>query len=464
MDASLTTARPDLISRIDISKEARLLRILRLTDYALVVMCWFWFVGTLEELWNGGGILVVVRGALIVLTMGVGWNHLGKVDLYFWQSHLFTLAMLVALCVFEISILLSYLMEIGLPDPRNEVMAQDFGQNGSYVIKTFRVGFVALLGAVCLIGLTLRRTNYKDLKLFDMLAKVTPRNPVERRVRFGVSRVDLPMGVVTGLAGVGILTGLALIPLPYSGQAVLCLGMSLTAGVFAFSLLIQSRKYLQFNVESLLSIDNRKQILFLRSFEDDEKEVYEKSKKSFLDFSLESRLATHFAHIGPFITVGSPLDKLPQPGAARALLVEDKWQTQVERWIGEASLIVLYAGKTHWLNWELKKVIDAGQVRNLLLMTPENIRSESLDTISARIDNLRRAFDGTVWAPALSALTNLQDLRAVVLKPGGAIVAITSHPANRDSWHLAGLVGHYVLQEPDPSWNEDVIENVNAIR
>lgn len=456
MDASLTTTSRDLISRIDISKETRLLRILRLTDYALVIMCWFWFVGTLEELWNGGGILVVVRGALLVLTMGVGWKHLGKVDLYFWQSHLFALAMLVALCVFEISTLLPYLMEIGLPDPRwNEVRAQEFGQNGSYVIKTFWVGLVALLGAVCLFGLRVRRTNYKDLKLFDMLVKVTPRNPVEKRVRFGVSRVDLPMGVVTGLVGVGILTGLALIPLPYGPQALRCLSMSLTAGGFAFYLLIQSRKFLQLNVESLLSVDKRKPILFLRSFDDDEKEVYEKSKKSFLDFSLESRLATHFAHTGPFITVGSPRDELPLPGAARALLTDDNWQTQIERWIREASLILLYAGKTHWLNWELKKVIDVGQVRNLLMMTPENIRSESPSAISARIDNLRSAFDGTVWAPALSAVTNLRELRAVVFRPGGAIIVITSHLANRDSWHLAGLIGHYVLQEPEPSWNDE---------
>jgi hypothetical protein len=79
------------------------------------------------------------------------------------------------------------------------------------------------------------------------------------------------------------------------------------------------------------------------------------SQRAVLDFSLETRLAKHFSRFGPFIAVGSPKESLPQPGAARIFLPHDQWQDRILAWMQEAELIVMYAGRTQSVNWELRK-------------------------------------------------------------------------------------------------------------
>jgi len=47
----------------------------------------------------------------------------------------------------------------------------------------------------------------------------------------------------------------------------------------------------------VLKADDRKPVLLLRSFIDDERLNWQKTEGSFVDSSLESRLTSHFAHI-----------------------------------------------------------------------------------------------------------------------------------------------------------------------
>jgi hypothetical protein len=89
-----------------------------------------------------------------------------------------------------------------------------------------------------------------------------------------------------------------------------------------FFLLVRARRYLQIDTDSLLAVDQRPPILFLRSFDDDEKQRFTRSDKAFLDFSLETRLSNHFSRFGPFIAIGSPKEAVPQLGASRVLLSE----------------------------------------------------------------------------------------------------------------------------------------------
>jgi len=213
-------------------------------------------------------------------------------------------------------------------------------------------------------------------------------------------------------------------------------------------LLIRARRYFQISADSLLSVDKRKPILFLRSFEDDEKVKFGSSEKAILDFSLETRLLNHFAGFGPFIAIGSPKDPIPQIGAARAVLSDSEWQPRVMGWMSEASVIVMYSGKSKWVTWELAKLVNTERVAKLILMIPEvkawrrSIRSKD---IAARMEHVRDAFAHTKWRGALAALQNSQDVPAMLFRSDGSLVVIKSRPRNRDSYHLAALIAHYVL-------------------
>jgi hypothetical protein len=218
--------------------------------------------------------------------------------------------------------------------------------------------------------------------------------------------------------------------------------------LLGFFLLVRARRYFQIDADSLLAVDRRPPILFLRSFGDDEKQIFNKSTKAFLDFSLETRLANHFSQFGPFIAIGSPKEAVPQLGAARVLLSNDEWQPRVLRWMRDAKVIVMYSGRTHWVNWELRKAIENECATRLLLMVPQikSWRSSKLnEEISARVGLIQEAFKGTPWDEKFLQLGAFAGLRAILFRPDGSIVIVRSRSRSRDSYHLAALVAHQIL-------------------
>ena len=119
-------------------------------------------------------------------------------------------------------------------------------------------------------------------------------------------------------------------------------------------------------------VDRRPATLLLRSFSDDEKlRALRTSQYALFDFSLEGRLAGHFAASGPFIAVGSPSHETPPAGAARAFLSDDEWQGRVGQWMQSARLIIVVAGLTKWVEWELDQVVKRGYVDKLIVLFPE---------------------------------------------------------------------------------------------
>jgi hypothetical protein len=108
----------------------------------------------------------------------------------------------------------------------------------------------------------------------------------------------------------------------------------------------------------------------------------------------------------------------------------------------------MYSGKTHWVNWELAKVVEAGRVTNLILMIPEIkgwFRTKRTKEITARFAHVREVFKDTRWAEALAAFQDVQDARALLFGNDGKLVVIRSRPRNRDSYHLAALIAHFII-------------------
>lgn len=221
-------------------------------------------------------------------------------------------------------------------------------------------------------------------------------------------------------------------------------------GCFA---IFKAKQYFQTTADSLLSVDTRKPVLFLRAFDDDEKMRFAKWQVGFLDFSLETRLSNHFRHRGPFIAVGSPTETVPIPGAARVRLPDSEWQDRVLGWIGNAIVIIVYAGKTHWVNWELARIIETGRAQNLILMMPEFGKRRRLwwQDLGLRIDRMRDVLKNTVWSNTFAEIQDFQDVRALLFGNDGSMMVIRSRYRNRDSYHLAALVAHYILLN-EPHW------------
>ncbi len=177
-----------------------------------------------------------------------------------------------------------------------------------------------------------------------------------------------------------------------------------------------------------------------------------------LDFSLETRLSNHFNHFGPFIAIGSPKETLPEPGAARVLLSDNEWQPRVLGWMRDAQLIIMYSGKTHCVNWELRKVLESKCATRLILLIPEIKAwrsSKRNKDIMARVEQVREVFRDTPWEEELLQFDDLARLRAMLFRPDGSMVMVKSRSRSRDSYHLAALVAHQILIGADAPNEED---------
>jgi hypothetical protein len=265
------------------------------------------------------------------------------------------------------------------------------------------------------------------------------------------------------------------------GILLLTLGFILASTAFwalGFILLLKARQYFQVAADSLLADDKRAPILFLRSFADDpdprpffarrdeRAPFYLRSLASlarWIDFSIETRLANHFTYFGPFITVRSPRDSVPLPGAARVKLTQEAWQETVRGWIGGSRLILMFAGVTHWVNWELAQVLNAGVTAKLIVFFPrpkldnrgigrkftsflarrkESARPQSQATLSDRFEQIKAALADTPWTDAWAQITAPDTIIAVYLEETGGIMLIRSKRRNNDAYQLAAEILH----------------------
>ena len=251
-------------------------------------------------------------------------------------------------------------------------------------------------------------------------------------------------------------------------------------------LLLKSRANFQPKAESLLSVDRRPAILFLRSFSDDEKLRLSASRSSLFDFSLEGRLTGHFAASGPFIAIGSTDHETPPAGAARAYFSDDQWQGEVGQWMQTARLIILVAGMTKWVGWELEQALRRGDAGKLIVLFPEKVRINMFEVswrppflvipeqvrmnntqwelsagpwwnrgwtgiasnAAARFDKVTAAFRGTPWERDLLRLDDPTRIRSLTFGPNGEVTAVCGKTASRNECHLAVLISEQLLKHP----------------
>src|SRR5262249_10406304 len=220
--------------------------------------------------------------------------------------------------------------------------------------------------------------------------------------------------------------------------------------------LLRARVKLQPTAESALSLDKRSPVLFLRSFVDDERVRFLYAQRALFDFSLEARLATHFFKTGPFIAVDSP-KHTAAIGAARASLSETDWQGKVVEWMGAARLIVLLAGLTQWVRWEMRQIVELGYTQKLIILMPEVSRwkefklrltrgfSSEADIGKKRLEVIRETFSGSPWEAAINDPCVPEKIRSLMFGPDGQVTAVCAKSRSRDCYQVAALISEYLI-------------------
>jgi hypothetical protein len=135
--------------------------------------------------------------------------------------------------------------------------------------------------------------------------------------------------------------------------------------------------------EVLLRTDRRPPVLYLRSF--DEEERAHRFMRVIRDaFTVTPILGNYsqwapmeqwkFAklmrRIGPYVTVARPGEHLPELGASPIYLEEDEWQSRVLELMKKARFVVVRAGATPGLRWEIEMLWKHVPPQRVLLIAP----------------------------------------------------------------------------------------------
>src|SRR5580700_10784699 len=159
-----------------------------------------------------------------------------------------------------------------------------------------------------------------------------------------------------------VMTSRLIKPIPFVGDQPYLLDILL------ISLADMARRHYVLRANVLLELDTRLPIIFLRSFGDDKVQLWGKGiLRKFRKRTIDEAIAPLSGRLGPFVAIANPNTKLPRLGAAQSYYSNDTWQSAITRWIGMAQLIVMVAGRTEGIRWELDHIFSNQAHRKLMV-------------------------------------------------------------------------------------------------
>lgn len=140
-------------------------------------------------------------------------------------------------------------------------------------------------------------------------------------------------------------------------------------------ILWRGKKYTAKSGEDVMREDKRPPVLFLRSFGD---ETRDKRFLTFLRGAFGRRIAENISawaprlmtNIGPYITIGRPGEPLPELGAGRIYLLEKNWKEELNTLLERSKLVVVRAGRTEGLKWEIGQLLIKVNPKKVLFILP----------------------------------------------------------------------------------------------
>ena len=149
---------------------------------------------------------------------------------------------------------------------------------------------------------------------------------------------------IVGIIGAIVIVTIVAVYIPDSFNKSLGWLALFVAFAFFIAFFKWGKRHLVPKAAQVLADDTRPPILYLRSFAEEASVTVE-----------EEDLADMMQEVGPFIAIGRPEDELPPLGAARFWVADDDWQGFIKNLLEDAALVLVMAGKTEGLNWELRQ-------------------------------------------------------------------------------------------------------------
>lgn len=159
------------------------------------------------------------------------------------------------------------------------------------------------------------------------------------------------------------------------------------------------RRMVAGSVQENLAGDHRREVLFLRSFADDDLAV--RTHRSWRHSPVELATALPFERfevvlawalwrLGPVCAIGKPnTGRDLQPlGAAREYYGDDTWQAAARSRIASAVLVVFVLGRTAGLQWEIRNARAQGPLRKSLFIVPPVAPPEAAERLARLADVL----------------------------------------------------------------------------
>jgi hypothetical protein len=139
---------------------------------------------------------------------------------------------------------------------------------------------------------------------------------------------------------------------------------------------VRLRRYYALPADTVLELDERQPVLFLRSFADDAIRLWGKGVVGkYRGRTIEEAISPLAKMIGPFVGIADPKSRLPLLGAAKTFYPDDTWQTAIARWIDMAQMILL-AGRTEGIGWEIEHISERAALTKLVILMPPRARSD----------------------------------------------------------------------------------------
>lgn len=212
------------------------------------------------------------------------------------------------------------------------------------------------------------------------------------------------------------------------------------------------------DASDLLRVDKRRPVVFLRSFHDDDLSFVEKDKGSLSDIllerilrrltpkrRLEEVLAFIFRNAGPVVAIGKPGEPLPEMGFARTYVGDDDWQAKVVEWLNESAVIVVLAGASSGVTWELTEIARRGLLPRTVLLLPPLLnvaQSKGYADRFKRWNGLREAVP-SLPMPASSSGYEIDTVVSIFFLADSRPVLLTSENHRELAYAQASTVAAY---------------------
>lgn len=188
---------------------------------------------------------------------------------------------------------------------------------------------------------------------------------------------------------------------------------------------------------------NSDSILYLRSFKDDKISLQAFGNRSSLSSLLCSRIdyeeyLTHcLVNQGYLITMGRPTERLPKPGAYRAYYRADNWKTAVQVAAQRAGCVIVVAGETGALSWEIAQLRVWGVLSKCLFFIPPCSSKNAVRRIHALLSALG-AQDGELQK---MCSIGIRSIVAFQMRENDTVFCFTSRVKSYSSYFFAGALG-----------------------